>query len=234
MTKLIFIFIFFSFAAELSAQRLFDKWSALDSLIWNRKIDKQSAIEQIKIYTDSAIRYANKMKMQKGIDHFPVAGYSKIVFRDDGDDYRDENYDYFDGQEPNGHPAHDIFILDKDSDGVDDILHTKPFAVSAVNGIILSVYNHWKENDRMLSGNYINLFDPFDTAIYFYCHLDSVFVKPGDIVNAGDKLGYIGRTGRRAFKGKTHLHIAYFKIRNGYPVPVDIIECLYKSKKSYQ
>jgi murein DD-endopeptidase MepM/ murein hydrolase activator NlpD len=77
----------------------------------------------------------------------------------------------------------------------------------------------------------VKLFDPESESIFYYSHLDSVFVHAGQIVNAGEKLAYVGRTGRKAFRGKTHLHIAYYKIEDGYPKPVDIIEDLYSAER---
>jgi len=157
-----------------------------------------------------------------------------VVYRSDGLDYKDELFDYFQGGEYHGHPAHDLFILDNDSNGVEDSTGRKIEAVSMVNGFIISVFKDWKPGDYLRSGNYVKIFDPKSQAIFYYSHLDSVFVKPGDVVKAGDPVAYIGRTGRKAFHGKTHLHIAYYKIDDGYPEPKDILTELLLAEKMYR
>jgi murein DD-endopeptidase MepM/ murein hydrolase activator NlpD len=60
-------------------------------------------------------------------------------------------------------------------------------------------------------------------------------VKPGDIVNAGDKIGEVGRTGRKAILpgGKTHIHVAFLKSADGYPIPEDIIKELRSAEKRF-
>ncbi|MBK6878388.1 MAG: hypothetical protein IPG99_18605 [Ignavibacteria bacterium] len=62
--------------------------------------------------------------------------------------------------------------------------------------------------------------------------MSKVFVYPGLIVNAGEKIGEVGRTGRKTILpgGKTHLHIGYLKSEDGYPVPEEIIDDLRRSE----
>ena len=103
-----------------------------------------------------------------------------------------------------------------------------------VSGVIITSYGRWKIGDIGRAGNYINLFNPEGKGIFYYSHLDSVFVKAGDIVKAGDVIGFVGRTGRKAVFGKTHIHIGYYKITDGYPQPVDIINEFINAEKRYR
>jgi hypothetical protein len=52
------------------------------------------------------------------------------------------------------------------------------------------------------------------------------------VLQAGDKIGAVGRTGRKAImpQGKTHLHVAFLRYEDGYPVPEDIISDLRSSE----
>ncbi len=70
---------------------------------------------------------------------------------------------------------------------------------------------------------------------FYYSHISEVFVKPGDIVNAGDKIGEVGRTGRKAIlsHGKTHLHVALLKSVKGYPKPEPIIDNIFRAEREY-
>ncbi|MBK8380969.1 MAG: M23 family metallopeptidase [Ignavibacteria bacterium] len=79
----------------------------------------------------------------------------------------------------------------------------------------------------------LKYFDVANNCIFYYSHLSVVSVSPGDVINEGDKIGEVGRTGRKAIlkSGKTHLHIAALEVKDGYPVPVDIISDLKRIDK---
>ena len=162
---------------------------------------------------------------------FPMKKWTKVDYRSGGNDYKDERFDYFQGGESMNHPAHDIFIYDNDSNGVEDSTGQKVLAVAMATGIVFTEYSGFKPGDFIRGGNYVKIFDPKTEAMFYYSHLDSVFVQPGQLVNAGDAIGYVGRTGRKAITGKTHLHIAYYKIFDGYPRPKDILGDLYMAEK---
>lgn len=213
---------------------LYQRWNRTDSLIMINKINKDNAIDSIKSYVALAVQDFNSLNIAKTgrIDWvFPMSGWTKLVYRSGGKDYIDERFDYFQGGESMNHPAHDIFILDNDSDGIEDVTGKKVLAVAMVTGVVFTEYSGFKPGDFIRAGNYIKIFDPATEAMFYYCHLDSVFVQPGQLVKAGDAIGYVGRTGRKAIKGKTHLHIAYYKIFDGYPQPKNILEDLYKAEK---
>jgi murein DD-endopeptidase MepM/ murein hydrolase activator NlpD len=222
----------FTFQNSLWTQNIpdfIDRWQLTDTLIRDNMIEKDAAIDSIKKYVPLAVDYCKNMNVQftKREDWvFPISGYTTTEYRSGGNDYIDERFDYFQGGEYHGHPAHDIFILDSDSNGVEDATGKRVDAVAMTSGIIISVYSRWSPSDMLRSGNYVKLFDPESIAFFYYSHLDSVNVKPGQIVTAGEKIGTVGRTGRKAFRGRTHLHIAYYKITDGYPAPVNIIKDL--------
>ena len=230
------LFIIVSFGNNLTSQEnnVFQRWHRTDELIRDRKIDKDDAIDSINVYVRLAIQEFKKMDLHatKRKDWaFPMSGWTDVTYRSNGKDYRDDGFDYFQGGEFKGHPAHDIFIIDKDSNGIEDSTGKKVYAASMVNGIIISKYSKWLKGDYLRSGNYVKLFDPETEAIFYYSHLDSVFVEAGQLVTSGEPIGYVGRTGRKAVKGRTHVHIAYYKIEDGEPIPEDIINDLYRAEK---
>ena len=230
------IILFFICNSSFSQQSIYQRWYKTDNLIRDVNIDVDDAIDSIKLYVKLAqkeLKQSGFVTTKKDDWIYPITGWTWNSYRQNGKDYRDSTFDYFQGGEYHGHPAHDIFILDNDSNGVEDSTGEKVKAVSMVNGVVISVYNKWKAGNLLRSGNYVKIFDPETNAIFYYSHLDTVFVKPGDMVKAGDAVAFVGRTGRKAFRGKTHLHIAYYKISNGYPKPVDIIQDLYTSEKKY-
>ncbi len=240
MKILIIVLTFVSIQTISYAQStgVFERWHKTDQLIRERKIDEDDAKDSIALYVKLGVKEFKSMNTPgtKRSDWvFPMSGYTWTSYRTGGKDYKDEGFDYFQGGEFSGHPAHDIFILDKDSNNVEDSTGKQVNATAMVTGIVLSKYTTWFKGDYLRSGNYIKLFDPESKAIFYYSHLDSVFVEVGQLVKAGEVIGYIGRTGRKAIHGKTHIHIAYYKIVKGHPIPEEIINDLYiaenKAKK---
>lgn len=227
----LFILVSLSFA---QSNDIYKRWDYLDKLIRDRQISKDAAIDSIRKFVMEGtmeFKLSNHTTTAESNWVFPMSGFTQISYRKNGDDYKDCEFDYFQGGEFKGHPAHDIFILDADSNGVEDVTGEKVNAVAVVNGVVISVQPRWKKGDFLRSGNYIKLFDPCTEAIFYYSHLDSILVTVGQFVNAGEPIAYIGRTGRKAIHGRTHLHIAYYKIEDGYPEPVDIIEELRLARK---
>jgi len=213
---------------------LFERWSKTDDLIWDTKIGRDAAVDSIAHYVPLAVKFCKAVgvKFTERKDWvFPMKGYTKISYRRDGNDYKDSRFDYFQGGESHDHPAHDIFIQDIDANTLEDSTGKHVDALAMVSGVVFWTVSDWKPGDFGRGGNSVKLFDPESQAMFYYSHLDSVTVKVGDIVKAGDKVGTIGRTGRKAVKGKTHLHIAYYPIIDGEPEPEDFIQDLYNAEK---
>lgn len=234
-TTLLFILILIPACTySQSDKSLFQHWSNTDDLIWSTKIERSAAVDSIARYVPLAVKFCkeNGVQFTKRKDWvFPMKGYTVISYRRDGNDFIDDKFDYFQGGESHGHPAHDIFIRDIDANTLEDSTGKHVDALAMVSGVVFWIVADWKPGDFGRGGNSVKLFDPESQAMFYYSHLDSVTVKVGDIVKAGDIVGTVGRTGRKAVKGKTHLHIAYYPITDGEPVPEDFIEDLYKAEK---
>jgi peptidoglycan LD-endopeptidase LytH len=238
ITRTIFILIIsLNFFQTLNAQSdssIIYRWSILDSLIRDRKINKDAAVDSIKKFAPQVILLCKEKNLtftKPANCVFPMKDFTNVSYRTNGKDYWDDNFDYFQGGEYRGHPAHDIFILDNDSNGIEDMTGNKTKTVSMVSGVVIAIHNNWKYGDFLRSGNYVKIFDPNSEAIFYYSHLDSVFVNVGDFVTAGQEIAYVGRSGRKAIKGRTHLHTAYYKIEDGQPIPIDIIKDLKRAEK---
>ena len=71
---------------------------------------------------------------------FPLRGYTpNAIGGKGGDGYQVEGYDFFDGNQHKGHPGHDIFIRDKNQDGLDDVTGKPVEVISVSPGIVVSV-----------------------------------------------------------------------------------------------
>jgi len=214
------------------------KWNQLDSMIVNQTIDEDEAADLMKEYEPVVRQYFRQKKgvMTSRSDWvFPLNNLTSFYFRDSGNDYKVTGYDYFQGSNSKGHPAHDIMILDKNKDLLDDSTLKPVDIVSMSSGVVVAVDNSWETGSVLRGGKYVKVFDVTNNGIFYYSHLSVVSVKPGDIVNAGDKLGEVGRTGRKAIlpAGKTHLHVAFLISEDGYPIPQDIIKDLRNAERKF-
>jgi len=156
--------------------------------------------------------------------HFPLRGYTHhSIGGKGGDGYKPGGYDFFDGNRHKGHPGHDIFIQDKDQDGLDDRTGKPVEVLAASSGIMVSVHSDWQPGSPIRGGNYIWIFDPGKGRYYYYAHLNRILVRVGDRVSAGETLGTVGRTGLNAYpkRSPTHLHFSVFQSVHGYPKPID-------------
>jgi murein DD-endopeptidase MepM/ murein hydrolase activator NlpD len=155
---------------------------------------------------------------------FPLMGYSlRDVGGKNGDGYKPAGYRFLDGNRHRGHPAQDIFIKDRDQDGIDD-LTAKPVDVLALaEGIVLSTFSGWKEADQsreIRGGNYVWIYHPALKAFSYYAHLEKVFVRPGDRVQGGAAVATLGRSGKNASlpRSPTHLHIMVVSLKSMQPL----------------
>lgn len=243
MFKYIFsIFFIFanssSFAQTDTTLSIGDKWDTLDKKIIFRQIDKEVGAKLLEEYEKELVKYfieEGGRFVQRKDWVFPLRNFTSVTHRDEGKDYKDDKYDYFQGTDTKGHPAHDIFILDSDKNLLDDSTGKPVDIVTMSSGVVVAVDTTWYVGSYLRGGQYVKIFDPTNYKYFYYSHLSQVNVKPGQIVNAGDKIGEVGRTGRKTIapQGKTHLHVALLKSVKGYPYPEPIIEDIWRSKEVY-
>jgi len=160
---------------------------------------------------------------------FPLQGYnSSSIGGINGSGYNSSGYDYFLGNKHGGHPAHDIFIHDKDQDCIDDYTGEPVNVLSVCNGVVIACEPDWRTDSDLRGGKYIYILDPSVDGIYYYAHNNDLHVKPGDIVKVGDVIAHVGRTGLNAYKKRspTHLHLMYLQVEDGYPKPKNIYKNL--------
>ncbi|MBS1517634.1 MAG: M23 family metallopeptidase [Bacteroidetes bacterium] len=232
---LFFIFNINSQAQKYSYADICEKWNLLDEQIKNGSIEYDEAVDLLKSYEPDLIRYyrsKNGREFKRSEWVFPLKNFTSVYYRENGNDYRLKKYDYFQGSNSKGHPAHDIMIFDDNKDLLDDSTMKPVDVVSMSGGIVVATDTTWKVGSLLRGGKYVKVFDVTNKGLFYYSHLSEVIVKPGDIVIPGDKIGEVGRTGRKAIlkEGKTHVHVSYLKSEDGYPVPEDIINDLRNSQ----
>ena len=212
------------------------EWHLLYIKIRDRLIPKEEALSKLK-ELEALLKDYYLKNSEKELDErlcFPLKGYSfHFIGGKGGNGYQPQGYDFFDGNDHKGHPGHDIFIRDKNQDGLDDMTGKPVEVISASPGMVVSVHSDWKSSSSLRGGNYIWIFEPIKNRYYYYAHLNEIFVKVGQIVSKGDRLGTVGRTGVNAYpkKSPTHLHFVVHQSKNGYPKPINPYKELIKGSR---
>lgn len=165
---------------------------------------------------------------------FPLRGYNtSAIGGTHGEGYRAKGFDLFDYNVRGSHPAHDIFIRDRNQNLIDDRTG-KPVDILAMSqGLVVGIETAWKPGSDYRGGNWIWVYDPVLHGLFYYAHNSDVLVRPGQWVASGEKLAEMGRTGFNAYKTRspTHLHLMYLQIQpDGLPKPVNTYPWLLSAK----
>lgn len=231
MNRAIFFLILFFSVFKLQAQdvkALCQQINDLNNQILEGKISKKDAKAQF-------IKISAKLPKSASTNQnwlFPLKGYKpNAIGGSNGNGYSDKGYNYFDGNKHAAHPAHDIFINDRNQDCLDDRTHQPVPVLAIADGIVLACTNSWEENSSMRGGRFIWLYHPALNILTYYAHNKQIMVQPGDEVKQGQQIAEVGRTGFNAFKKRspTHLHFGAYHLVNGLPVPFNPYRELLKS-----
>jgi peptidoglycan LD-endopeptidase LytH len=187
-------------------------WQAFERKVRDGAISCQEGEKAVEEWADRLEREFFPGQFQKDT-HFLLQGYSvKDVGGKNGDGYRPEGYRFLDGNKHRGHPAQDIFVRDRDQDGIDDLTGKRVQVLALAEGTVLSTFSDWKQTDasrEIRGGNYVWIYHPALKAFSYYAHLETVFVRPGDRVQGGEPIATLGRSGKNAWlpRSPTHLHL---------------------------
>lgn len=198
-------------------------WQVFERMVRDGAISFQEGEKGIVEWADRLEKEYLNAPFQKST-FFPLEGYSiKDVGGKNGDGYKPEGYRFLDGNKHRGHPAQDIFVRDRDQDGIDDLTGKRVNVLAFAEGKILSTFSDWKKADpsrEIRGGNYVWIYHPALRALSYYAHLEKVFVRPGDGVQGGEAIATLGRSGKNAClpRSPTHLHIMVLSLRSMAPL----------------
>lgn len=168
---------------------------------------------------------------------FPLKGKNFTSVGGRGSGFRPKGFDLFDQNVKGSHPAHDIFIRDRNQDCIDDLTGEYTDVVAVSDGVVLATETNWQDSSDYRGGNYIWMYDFQTGGLWYYAHQRQVFVYPGQVVSAGQKIAEVGRTGANAAakRSDTHLHLMYLNIEPDFsPRPLNTYEWLKKASTKYE
>ncbi len=156
---------------------------------------------------------------------YPLRGYTAAgSVGGRGRGYRPKGFNLFDASVRGSHPAHDLFIRDRNRDNIDDLKCLPVDVLAFTSGLVLSVESDWEKDTLRRGGNFIWIYDPCLDGLFYYAHNSCITVEPGQWVLAGEKIAEVGRTGFNARRERsgTHLHLMCLKLTpEGLPEPFD-------------
>lgn len=221
-------------AARAPSQDALIEWQSFERQVRDGQIDKEVARSKL---PEIMARLKNYAAAYPFLDNsnwtFPVKGYDKhSIGGRNGNGFQPDiyygqsaikGYDFFDGNKHGGHPAHDIFVRDRNQDGLDDTTMKPIEVVTMTTSLVIGVANDWKSGSLLRGGNVAWLYNPLLGMIFYYAHLDRISVKPGEFLKEGMPIGTVGRTGAAANEGRsqTHLHLMVLKYESGRLTPYD-------------
>ena len=174
------------------------QYDTLSTNIRDGLIRPQEALKKIQFLIPQIRKYysLHSNRLHKQSDWiFPVQGYNSLsIGGTKGEGYISSGYNFFDGNKHKAHPAHDIFIRDKNFDCIDDFTLKSVNVLSMTEGIVVSTENDWDTTSTLRGGKYIWIYDPPENCLFYYAHNNHILVKPGDIVKPGDTIAVVGRT----------------------------------------
>lgn len=161
---------------------------------------------------------------------FPLVGKSyRSIGGKNGNGFRASGFNLFDHTVQGSHPAHDIFIYDRNQDCIDDRTNDYVGVVAVSDGLIVASETGWTPDMDYRGGNYVWLYDFQTGGLWYFAHLREVYVHAGQSVKVGDKMGEVGRTGFNALakRSDTHLHLMHLAIDlEGNPRPLNHFDWL--------
>jgi len=160
----------------------------------------------------------------EGRIYFPLKGYGvPSIGGKNGEGYRPGGYEFLGGNRHKGHPAQDLFIRDRNQDGLDDRTG-RPVGVRALaDGVVLSTFAEWTTDPayrHIRGGNYVWIYHPALKLFSYYAHLQDIRVGLGEIVHGGAVIATLGRTGTNANppRSPTHLHVMLLRATDMTPL----------------
>lgn len=167
---------------------------------------------------------------------FPLLKKNYSSIGGGGKGFRPMGFNLFNHQVRGSHPAHDLFIYDRNHDDREDFSGEYISVISVGDGIVIATEKNWNDTLDTYGGNYVWIYDFQTGGVWYYAHLREVNVEKGQIVKKGMQLGLVGRTGRNASASRsdTHLHLMFLEVdKQGAPKPFNTYNLL-KQAKTWQ
>lgn len=200
-----------------------DGWQQFERRVRDGEIDAAAGLAAVAHWAEVLEQSYSSDGFRRRV-FFPLKGYGlSAVGGRNGEGYRPAGYAFLGGNRHKGHPAQDIFVRDRDQDGLDDRTGRPVEVLALTDGVVLSTFAEWAPDEarrHIRGGNYVWIYHPA-LKLFSYCaHLQDVRVGAGEAVPGGAVIATLGRTGTNAYPSRspTHLHFMLLRSRDMAPV----------------
>lgn len=234
--RLAFVIFFFCLvsAAPTLGQSPPGAWQEFERQVRDAGITREQGVRQIAFWA-AELHARFPAEGFGGRVAFPLEGYDlRHIGGRNGEGFRPAGYEFLDGNRHKGHPAQDIFVYDRNQDGLDDRTGRPVQVLSVADGIVQSFDSQWRpegESRRRRGGNYIWIYHPALGLFSYYAHLGEIAVGSDQRVRAGDPIATLGRTGTNAYPARSPTHLHLMLLRAADMTPVDPYPLLKAAEK---
>lgn len=200
-----------------------DRWQQFERRVRDGEIGWTEGRAHIAHWAEVLVqRYASERFDRRVF--FPLKGYGlQSIGGKNGEGYRPGGYEFLGGNRHKGHPAQDMFIRDRDQDGLDDRTGRPVEVLALADGVVLSTFAEWATDEahrHIRGGNYVWIYHPALKIFSYYAHLRDIRVGLGETVQGGAVIATLGRTGTNAYppRSPTHLHFMLLRARDMTPL----------------
>jgi murein DD-endopeptidase MepM/ murein hydrolase activator NlpD len=201
-----------------------DRWQQFERRVRDGEIGWADGRAQIAHWAESLERSYPSREFDRRI-YFPLKGYGvPSIGGKHGEGYRPGGYEFLGGNRHQGHPAQDMFIRDRNQDGLDDRTGRPAEVLAWADGVVLSTFAEWAPDEahrHIRGGNYVWIYHP-GLRLFSYCaHLQDIRVGLGETVRGGAVIATLGRTGTNAYPQRSPTHLHFMLLRATDMAPVD-------------
>ncbi|MCA9520034.1 MAG: M23 family metallopeptidase [Myxococcales bacterium] len=193
-----------------------------------RRAARQRLLEMLK---KIRVTYGPRLEGRRvpSIWHFPIEGGARrFNVGGRGKGFRPKRpsppYDFYDGNRHGGHPAHDLFIHDRNRDCRDDRTSKPVRALAMVPGVVIAVNLRFSPG-KPRGGRYVWIYNPHLDKLFYYAHLDRVDVHLGQLLTAGAVIGTVGASGFKKPR-PCHIHLMVLDVADGAMRPFNYYDKL--------
>jgi murein DD-endopeptidase MepM/ murein hydrolase activator NlpD len=208
------------------------QWEGVEQGLLDGKIEGKEARKRFKeLWSQVTIDDLPPAKEGLWQWDFPVPGYGEDSYS--AQIYSAEKFKYLDGPKFQGHPGVNIYIHDRERKGLDERSGKPAPVVSCTDGVVVSARKFWSDTDPNPLGVYVVILCQDEKRLFYYCNLSKLRVSLGELVDKGQVIGYVGRTGADTVRKNlgTHLRFQVFSFDDGLFYPVFPCRALREAKQ---
>lgn len=183
-------------------------WEQVEQAVWDGKADRKEAtakfIELWPMLTAGDPIIPSEHTWQWV---FPLPGHNSDNWSVQS--YMPALHKFYDGPKAKGYPAIAIYARDRKREALDDRTGKPIPVVSATDGYVVSARKFWQDTDTNPLGIYLCIFSPTEKRFFYYAHLGKTKVGVSQLVNKGDVIGWLGRTGKKVVERNRGTHLRF-------------------------